>query len=44
MKITDFILMVIDHNVEAQPMPHHVNRDLMTTALKLERADNDKAK
>lgn len=40
MKITDFILMVIDHNAETLPKPHHVNRDLMTTVLKLERKDD----
>ena len=33
---TSLLLDVIDHNAATKPKPYHMNRDLMTTALKLE--------
>lgn len=30
------LLTVIDYNAETKPKPHHMNRDLMTTVLKME--------
>jgi hypothetical protein len=33
------LIDIIDHNRETKPMPHHHNRDLMTTLLKMEQSN-----
>ena len=33
------LMNIIDHNIETNPKPHHMNKHLMTAALKME-ADN----
>ena len=38
MEIVETVLLsIIDHNVENKPKPHHMNKDLMTTLLQMER-------
>lgn len=39
MTINDIILLIIDHNSQTLSKPHHVNRELMTTVLKLEQTN-----
>lgn len=33
------ILNVVDYNAATKPKPFHMNKDLMTTALKMERGN-----
>ena len=33
---TQTIMQIISYNAEYKPKPHHMNKDLMTTALRLE--------
>ena len=35
------LLIIIDHNL-TKPKPHHMNKDLMTCALEMERHDRKK--
>jgi hypothetical protein len=39
MKASD-LLLIIDHNYETKPRPAHMNFDLMTAALQLERQND----
>ena len=35
----DVLMDIVGHNRERKPKPHHMNKDIMTAILKMERED-----